>query len=285
MPAQYIDGKAIAAQLREELKQEVQSIREKGYEPKLAVVLVGDDPASVVYARSKEKAAKNVGIAFELCHLPENSTETAVLALIDRLNRDDTVHGIMVELPLPKHIAKQKVMAAVDPLKDVDGMHPLNRGNLLADQPGLVPATPLSCIALLERSGVEISGKRTVLVGRGETVGKPLFFLLLKRNATVTVCHTRTKDLAAEVRRGEIIVVAAGKAGLVTKEMVAPGAVVIDAGINEGEDGKLVGDVRTAEVAEVAGLISPVPGGVGACTTVLIFANVIKGLKLQKGLA
>ncbi|MTV47401.1 bifunctional 5,10-methylene-tetrahydrofolate dehydrogenase/5,10-methylene-tetrahydrofolate cyclohydrolase [Heliobacillus mobilis] len=285
MGAQYIDGKSIAAQLRAELKTEVQSLRDRGFQPKLAVVLVGDDPASVVYARSKEKAAANVGIEFELFTLPSDTAEAEVLQLIERLNGDEQIHGILVELPLPKHISKEKVMEAVHPLKDVDGVHPLNRGYVMAGQRGLVPATPLSCIELLERSGVEISGKRVAIVGRGETVGKPLIFLLLRRNATVTVCHTRTKDLAGETRRAEIIIAAAGKAGLVTRDMVAPGAIVIDAGINEGPDGSIVGDVCTADVAEVASFISPVPGGVGACTTVLLFRNVIQGLKMQKGLA
>ncbi|MBM7865419.1 bifunctional 5,10-methylene-tetrahydrofolate dehydrogenase/5,10-methylene-tetrahydrofolate cyclohydrolase [Heliobacterium gestii] len=283
MTAQYIDGKAIAAQLRAEIKTEVSALQEKGIVPKLAVILAGDDPASVVYARSKEKAAANLGIAFELFTLPGDTAEADLLALIDRLNADAGVHGIMVELPLPKQIAKEKVMEAIHPLKDVDGVHPLNRGYLMAGQPGLVPATPMSCIELLERSGIELSGKRVVIIGRGETVGKPLFFLLLQRNATVTVCHTRTKDLAAEVRRAEIVIAAAGKAGLVTGEMIAPGAVVIDAGINEGADGNIVGDVKTEEAAERASLISPVPGGVGACTTALLFRNVLLGLKLQGG--
>ncbi|ABZ84446.1 tetrahydrofolate dehydrogenase/cyclohydrolase bifunctional protein [Heliomicrobium modesticaldum Ice1] len=285
MTAQYIDGKAIAAQLRAEIKAEVASLREQGIVPKLAVILVGDDPASVVYARSKEKAAANLGIAFELFTLPGDTTEAALLALIERLNADAAVHGIMVELPLPKQISKEKVLEAIHPLKDVDGVHPLNRGYLMAGQPGLVPATPMSCMELLARSGVELAGKRVVIIGRGETVGKPLFFLLLRRNATVTVCHTRTKDLAAEVRRAEIVIAAAGKAGLVTGEMIAPDAVVIDAGINEGEDGNIVGDVKTAEAAERASLISPVPGGVGACTTALLFRNVLFGLKLQGGMA
>ncbi|QGG49405.1 bifunctional 5,10-methylenetetrahydrofolate dehydrogenase/5,10-methenyltetrahydrofolate cyclohydrolase [Heliorestis convoluta] len=281
--ANYIDGKAMAAELRAEVKAEVEKLKAQGFQPKLAVLLVGDDPASVLYARSKEKSAANVGIDFELFHLPGQTTEEEVLRLIERLNQDDQVHGIMVELPVPKHISKEKVMEKVDPRKDVDGVHPLNRGYLVAGRPALVPATPQSCIILLERSGIDLRGKKVVLVGRGETVGKPLFFLLLQKNATVTLCHTGTKDLAKEVQAGEIVIAAAGRAGLITKEMIAPGAVVIDAGINEVE-GRIVGDVVTEEVAEVASLITPVPGGVGACTTVLLFNNVVEGLKMQKGL-
>ncbi|KAB2952621.1 bifunctional 5,10-methylenetetrahydrofolate dehydrogenase/5,10-methenyltetrahydrofolate cyclohydrolase [Heliorestis acidaminivorans] len=281
--ANYIDGKAIAANLRAEVKDEVEKIKALGHTPKLAVLLVGDDPASVLYARSKEKSAANVGIAFELYHMPGNTAEEEVLALIEKLNKDEAVHGIMVELPVPAHISKEKVMEQIDPLKDVDGVHPLNRGYLVAGRPSLIPATPQSCIIMLERSGIDLRGKRVVLVGRGETVGKPLFFLLLQKNATVTVCHTGTKDLAKEVKGGEIVIAAAGRAGLITKEMVAPGSIVIDAGINEVE-GRIVGDVLTEEVAEVASMISPVPGGVGSCTTVLIFKNVIEGLKMQKGL-
>ncbi|MCW2278336.1 bifunctional 5,10-methylenetetrahydrofolate dehydrogenase/5,10-methenyltetrahydrofolate cyclohydrolase [Heliophilum fasciatum] len=283
MGAVLIDGKQVAASLREALIREVAEVTAQGIVPKLAVVLVGDDPASVVYARSKEKAAAKVGIAYELHHLPGTTAEADVLALVAQLNQDKTVHGILVELPLPKGMDKQRVMAAVDPLKDVDGMHPANRGALLSDAPALVAATPLSCIALLDHAGVDLNGKRVVLVGRGETVGKPLFFLLLKRNATVTVCHTRTRDMAAEVRRGEIVIAAAGKAGLITKDMVAPGAIVIDAGINETPEGGITGDVAP-DVAEAAGMLSPVPGGVGSCTTVLLFHNVLRGLKMQHGL-
>src|SRR5690606_30237521 len=237
--------------------------REQGIVPKLAVVLVGDDPASVVYANSKQKAAEKVGIDFELFHLAGNTPEAEVLSLIHKLNEDTSVHGIMVELPLPDHISKEKVMEAVHPLKDVDGVHPVNRGYILSGQEGLFPATPQSCVEILLRSGVELKGKHAVIVGRGETVGKPLVFLLLKHHPTITICHSRTPDLGYHTRQADILMAAVGKAHLIKGDMVKPGAVVVDAGINE-VDGGITGDVDFESVKEVAGAITPVPGGVGS---------------------
>lgn len=281
--AQLLDGKAIGKVLREEVKQEVSVLKEKGINPKLDVILVGDDPASVVYAKSKQKACENQGISYELHVFPEDSTEDSVVELIESLNSNPDVHGIMVELPLPKHMSKERIMSSVRPDKDVDGVHPINRGYILSGEEGLFPATPISCIELMLRSGVEISGKHVVIVGRGETVGKPLVFLILKHNATVTICHSRTPDLGYHTRQADIVIAAVGKAKLVTKDMVKPGAIVVDAGINEIEGG-ICGDVDFDEVKEVASLISPVPGGVGSLTTALIMKNVLKGIELQ-GLA
>lgn len=279
--ANLIDGKAVAAKIREEVIAEVAQLREMGTAPKLAVILVGDDPASVVYAKSKQTAANKVGIDFELFNMPSSTEEAEVLNLIAKLNADQNVHGIMVELPLPKHIAKEKVMSAVDPKKDVDGVHPINRGYILSGEEGLFPATPQSCIEIMLRSGIEISGKHAVIVGRGETVGKPLVFLILKHNATVTVCHSRTPDLGAFTRQADIVIAAVGKAKMIKGDMIKPGAVVVDAGINEIEGG-ICGDVDFAAAKEVAGAITPVPGGVGSLTTVLIFKNLLKGIRLQQ---
>lgn len=282
MSAILLDGKKVAATIREEVKAEVASWREQGVAPRLAVVLVGDDPASVVYARSKEKACGNVGIDFELFTLPASTPESEVLALIERLNGDPAVHGIMIELPLPRHIDKKKVLEAVAPIKDVDGVHPINRGYILSGGDGLFPATPQSCIELMLRSGIELKGKNAVIVGRGETVGKPLVFMLLNQNATVTVCHTRTADLAYHTRQADVLIAAVGKAKMIKADMIKPGAIVVDAGINEIEGG-ICGDVDFEAAKEVAGYISPVPGGVGSLTTVLIQKNVLKAVRLQQG--
>ena len=281
MSAELLDGKKIAKEIREEVKEEVAALKEQGINPKMAVILVGDDPASVFYAQSKQKAAANVGIEFDFHNLPGSTKEEDLLALIDKLNNDDSTHGIMVELPLPDQIDKDKVMEAVLPAKDVDGIHPMNRGYILSNGPGLFPATPQSCIELMKRSGVEIAGKHAVIVGRGETVGKPLVFLLLKDNPTITICHSRTTDLPSFVRQGDIVIAAVGRAKMITKDMIKPGAVVVDAGINELEDGSYCGDVDFEGVKEVAGLISPVPGGVGSLTTALIFKNLLKGISIQ----
>ncbi|HHW42481.1 bifunctional 5,10-methylene-tetrahydrofolate dehydrogenase/5,10-methylene-tetrahydrofolate cyclohydrolase [Desulfofundulus thermobenzoicus] len=280
MAATLIDGKKIAAEIREEVRAEVAALKEKGITPKLVAVLVGDDPASVVYARSKEKACGNVGIAFELFNLSGDTAEEEVLSLIKRLNEDDSVHGIMIEMPLPKHISKQRVLEAVSPKKDVDGAHPINRGYLLSGADGLFPATPQSCVEIMLRSGIEIKGKNAVLVGRGETVGKPLIFMMLNQNATITVCHTRTADLAYHTRQADILIAAVGRAKMIKADMIKPGAVVVDAGINQLENG-ICGDVDFENAKEVAGAITPVPGGVGSLTTVLIQKNVLKAIKLQ----
>lgn len=279
--SELLDGKAIAKVLKEEIKSEVEAWKAQGVEPKLAVILVGDDPASVVYAKSKQKVSESLGIAFELHVLAADSLEKDVLALIEQLNTDDKIHGIMIELPLPKHISKENVMAAVRPDKDVDGVHPINRGYILSGEEGLFPATPQSCIEIMLRSGVQIAGKHVVIVGRGETVGKPLVFLILKHNATVTICHSKTPDLGAFTRQADIIIAAVGRAKLIKGDMVKPGAVVVDAGINETTNG-ICGDVDFEAVKEQASLISPVPGGVGSLTTALIMRNVLKGITLQR---
>lgn len=286
MAAELIKGLPIAKVIREELVKKVEAMKAKGVQPKLAVLLVGDDEASVVYAQSKEKVGATLGVAVELKVMAADTTQETVLNQIKGWNDDETVHGILVELPLPKHLKKEEIMEAISPKKDVDGVHPVNRGYLLGGQEhlALVPATPLACIALMERAGINLKGKKVTLVGRGDTVGRPLASLLIKRDATITVCHTKTVDVAGECKRGEIVVAAAGFAGLVTKDMIAPGTVVIDAGINPTPDGKgICGDV-TPDVEEVAKAMTPVPGGVGSLTTTIIMENVLKAVQLQ-GLA
>ncbi|MBU2549446.1 MAG: bifunctional 5,10-methylenetetrahydrofolate dehydrogenase/5,10-methenyltetrahydrofolate cyclohydrolase [Proteobacteria bacterium] len=283
MPAELIKGMPIANKIREEIVVEVEQIKAKGVNPKLAVVLVGDDEASVVYARSKEKVGDKLGIQVELTVKPESTPEEDVLSLIDSLNADENVHGILVELPLPKGISKEKVMARLDPLKDVDGVHPINRGYLLGgqEQLALIPATPLACIELMERAGIQLRGKRVALVGRGDTVGRPLASLLIKRDATITVCHTKTVDIPSITKAAEIVVVAAGFAGLVKGDMLSPGQVVIDAGINAKEEGGITGDVEFDTAVEIVKAITPVPGGVGSLTTTIIMNNLLKAVKLQ----
>ncbi len=282
MAAELIKGLPVANAIREEISKEVAQLKSKGVAPKLAVLLVGDDPGSVWYAKSKVKIGDKLGIAVELVTMAADAGQDQVLDQIGQWNQDREVHGILVELPLPKHLSKEVVMESIVPNKDVDGVHPVNRGYLLGGQEdrALVPATPMSCIALAERAGINFRGKRVTLVGRGDTVGRPLASLLIKRDATITVCHTKTADLAAECQRGEILVAAAGFAGLVKKEMVSPGTVVIDAGVNEVGDGKYVGDVEPG-VEEVAAALTPVPGGVGSLTTTIIMQNLLKAVGLQ----
>lgn len=281
MAARIIDGRKIASEIRSEVREKVAGLKESGISPKLCVVLVGDDPASVIYARSKERACRKSGIDYELFTFPGDAQESEVIDKLKELSADPSCHGIMVELPLPKHMDKQRVVMAVDPLKDVDGINPANRGMMFTQKSGLFPVTPQSCIEILKRDGISLEGKDVCLIGRGDTVGKPLVFLLLNENATVTVCHTRTKDLASHTKKADVIVAAAGKAGLVTKDMVRPGAIAVDAGINQ-VDGKTVGDVDFEGVSEVAAAITPVPGGVGSLTTALLQNNLIKAIQLQK---
>lgn len=276
-----LDGKAIAASVKEELKKEIAQWKEQGISPCLAVVMAGNDPASVYYAQAKQKVCESLGMEYRFFSLPENTQEDVLLHKIHELNVDSAVHGIMVELPLPKHIDTRKITASILPEKDVDGVHPINKGYIMSGEEGLYPATPQSCIEILLRSGAEISGKHVVIVGRGETVGKPLVFMILRHNATVTVCHSRTPDLTAFTKTADILIVAVGKPKLIKADMVKPGAIVIDAGINETEQG-MCGDVDFTEVQEVAGMISPVPGGVGSLTTTLLLRNVLQGLKIQQ---
>jgi methylenetetrahydrofolate dehydrogenase (NADP+)/methenyltetrahydrofolate cyclohydrolase len=285
MTAQIIKGLPIAKGIREELVPQVKALAAKGVQPKLAVVLAGGDEASKVYAQSKEKVGDTLGIKVEIHIRPDDVTQADLESLVDQLNADKNVHGILVELPLPKHIQKEAVMNRILPIKDVDGVHPVNRGYLLGGQEhlALVPATPLSCIELIQRAGVELKGRRVALVGRGDTVGRPLASLLIKRDATITVCHTKTVDIGSITKAAEIVVAAAGFPGLVKASMLSPGQTVIDAGINQLPDGSITGDVEPA-AAEVVAFLSPVPGGVGSLTTTIIMVNLLKAVGLQ-GLA
>jgi len=276
-----MDGKKIASEILDEVRAEVKELSERGIIPKLSVILVGDDPASVMYARSKERACKKSGIDYELITFPSDAKEESVLQELERLSVDQSCHGIMVELPLPEHMNKDRIMMAINPLKDVDGINPINRGQMFTKKTGLFPVTPQSCIEIMKRSGITIEGKNVCLIGRGDTVGKPLIFLLLNENATVTVCHTRTRDLSFHTKRADIVVAAAGKPDLVTEDMVSPGVVVVDAGINQ-VDGKTVGDVDFEGVSKKAEAITPVPGGVGSLTTALLQKNLLKAIELQQ---
>jgi len=280
--SKIIDGKAVAAIVRGENKAEIASLKDEGLNPKLAVILAGDDPASVIYSRSIEKACSNAGALFEAFTFKDASDEDKVFGVINRLNTDNSIHGIMIMLPLPKGMNKQRILEAISPLKDVDGVHPLNRAYNLTNNEGLFPSTPQSCIEIMLRNGIEIEGKHAVLVGRGEAVGKPLIYMILNKNATVTICHTRTRDLAYHTRQADILIAAVGVPKKITADMVKPGAIVVDAGINEMADGSICGDVDFENVLPVAGAITPVPGGVGSLTTALILKNLLKAIKLSK---
>lgn len=281
MAATIMDGRKIAAEIREELKAEVAVLRERGIVPRLDVILVGEDPASVVYAQAKERASKRIGIDFVWHRLPETASEEEVLALLDEMNNDDAVHGIMVELPLPQGMSKDRIVEAVHPLKDVDGVNPLNQGYVALELEGLSPATPLACIEMLDRYQLPINGQEVALVGWGATVGKPLLPMLLGRRATVVTTHSRTRDLAVHTRQADIVISAVGRPSLITADMIKPGAVVIDVAINETPNG-IVGDVDFDAVSGVAGHITPVPGGVGSVTTMILFKNLLKGIEWQQ---
>lgn len=280
MPAHIIDGKALALSLREGIQQEV-SVLEKdtGIRPGLAAVLVGDDPASAVYVRNKKTACEKAGLYPQEHVLPASTTQEALLALIHQLNADPKIHGILVQLPLPAHIESKTILQAVSPEKDVDGFHPLNVGRLVEGDPVFVPCTPKGVIHMIDSTGVDIAGKRAVVIGRSNIVGKPVAMLLLHRHATVTICHSRTKDLPAVVREADIVIAAIGKPLFVTPDMVKEGAVVIDVGINRLADGKLVGDVDFDRVKERAGWITPVPGGVGPMTIAMLLQNTLESAK------
>jgi methylenetetrahydrofolate dehydrogenase (NADP+) / methenyltetrahydrofolate cyclohydrolase len=275
--ATIMDGKALAERIRAEVAEEAKELGSLG----LATVLVGDDPASEIYIRRKHEAAGEAGITAHDHHLSAATTEDELLALVGELNADDTVDGILVQLPLPDHIDESRVLRAVDPIKDVDGFHPVSAGQLYLDEPTFVPATPLGIIALLEEYDVPLEGARAVVIGRSTIVGKPAALLLLRANATVTICHSRTADLAAHVAEADVLVAAVGKAGVVTAEMVKPGSAVIDVGMNRTEEG-LRGDVEP-EAAERAGLITPVPGGVGPMTIAMLLRNTIKAARFRGG--
>jgi methylenetetrahydrofolate dehydrogenase (NADP+)/methenyltetrahydrofolate cyclohydrolase len=277
MTAIRLDGKALSAKLRAQVAEEVAALGERIC---LATVLVGDDPASHVYVSKKHEACHEAGIESRDHRFPEDTPESVVLDLLAELNADDDVDGILVQLPLPPHMDEAKVTRAVDPDKDVDGFHPLNAGRLFLGEPLLVPATPLGIMAMLDEHGVELRGKDAVVVGRSEIVGKPISMLLLARHATVTICHSRTADLAAHTRRADVLVAAVGRPGLVTPEMVKPGATVIDVGVNRTEAG-LVGDVDPA-VFEVAGHMTPVPGGVGPMTIAMLLRNTLTAARHRR---
>jgi len=304
MPATILDGNKIAVEIRSEAAAAVKSLAAAGVRPGLAVILAGNHPASEIYVRGKVKSCEEVGIYSEK-HTPSaNVTTEDLLELVAELNRRDEIDGILVQLPLPPQVASKKILLAVDPAKDVDGFHPMNVGFLSTQRPGLVPCTPAGIMEMLKRSAIKISGQEAVVVGRSDIVGKPMAMLLLNANATVTVCHSKTRDLPAVCRRADILIAAIGRAGMITREFVRPGATVIDVGMNRVTDpvefsrlfagnakrkemfstkgSTLVGDVHP-EVAEVAGAITPVPGGVGPLTIAMLMANTVKAAKLRRG--
>jgi len=289
MSANVIDGKLIGQEIRDEVKAAVEDRLKKGLKaPGLATVLVGENPASQVYVRNKQKACAEVGIKSFGFDLPENATQDEVENLVRKLNADPAVNGILVQLPLPRHLDEEKVLSAIDLNKDVDGFHPVNIGRLAQKgrEPVFVPCTPAGCMVLLERAGAQISGANAVVLGRSNIVGMPVALLLLKANATVTICHSRTRDLPSVVRQADILIAAIGQTEFVKKDWVKPGAIVIDVGINHKEDAsakkgyRLVGDVAYDEVAEVAGAITPVPGGVGPMTIALLLKNTLHAAEL-----
>ena len=279
--AKIIDGKAVSASVRAELKTQCEEFyAEHGYKPGLAVIIVGDDPASKVYVNNKEKGCAEVGYYSEVYRLPAETTEGELLALVDRLNKDDKIHGILCQLPLPKHLDENEVILRIDPKKDVDAFHPVNVGRIMIGDYAYLPCTPAGVMVLLERSGIEIAGKECVVVGRSNIVGKPQAMLLLHANGTVTVCHSRTKNLAEVCRRADILVAAIGKADFFTADMVKEGAVVIDVGMNRRADGKLTGDVDFESVSPKASYITPVPGGVGPMTITMLMKNTLTAAKM-----
>ncbi|MBY0275049.1 bifunctional methylenetetrahydrofolate dehydrogenase/methenyltetrahydrofolate cyclohydrolase FolD [Candidatus Binatia bacterium] len=281
--ARVIDGKAIGQKVRDEVKTRVAELKARGVEPGLATVLVGDDPASAIYVRMKKKACLEAGMSSFGIELPASTTEAQLLEVVDGLNTRRDVHGILVQLPVPEHIEPEHVIDRIAPAKDVDGLHAVSRGRLVAGVPGLRPATPLGCIRLLDEIGCDPKGKNAVVIGRSLLVGKPVALLLLERHATVTICHSRTKDLAAEIARADIVVAAIGKAGAIKGEWIKPGAVVIDVGTNRTEQG-LVGDVEYAEAAQRASAITPVPGGVGPMTIAMLLSNTAQAAATAAGL-
>lgn len=282
MSAKILDGKMVSARIKEELKQEVTNLKEKGINPGLAVVLVGNDSASRVYVNNKKKACAEIGVYSEEYTMPEETTEEQLLELIDVLNKNDKLDGILVQLPLPKHIDEKKIINAINPKKDVDAFHPVNVGKIMVGDFDFVPCTPAGVMELIKESGIEVCGKECVVIGRSNIVGKPQAMLLLHQNGTVTICHSRTKDLAEVTRRADILVAAVGIAKFVKADMVKQGAVVIDVGMDRDENGKLCGDVDFDAVKEVAGAITPVPGGVGPMTIAMLMKNTVKAAQLRE---
>ena len=278
--AQRIDGKLISAQIRGEISEECKAFIEKnGYAPGLAVIIVGENPASQVYVRNKKKACEEVGFYSEVHELPEATTQAELNALVDALNENEKIHGILVQLPLPRHLDETEVLLRIRPEKDVDAFHPYNVGKIMIGDPDFLPCTPAGVMALLERSNIEVAGKRCVVIGRSNIVGKPMAMLLLHANGTVTICHSRTANLAEVCREADILVVAIGRADFVGADMVKPGAVVIDVGMNRRADGKLTGDVDFDAVEPIASAITPVPGGVGPMTITMLLQNTLTAAK------
>ena len=284
MVDKILDGKQIAKEYRQRLKNQVNDLKEYGFTPKLSVILVGNDGASQSYVKSKKKAAEKIGMISEIIHLDESTSEEVVLSELNRLNNDDTVSGILVQVPLPKQVSEQKVLEAINPEKDVDGFHPINIGKLYIDEQTFVPCTPLGIMEILKHADINLEGKNAVVIGRSHIVGQPVSKLLLQANATVTILHSRTKNMNAHLKQADVIVSAVGQPGLVTKENVKKGAVIIDVGNTPDENGKLKGDVAYDEVKEIASAITPVPGGVGPLTITMVLNNTLLAEKLRRGL-
>lgn len=280
--AKIIDGKAISAAIKDELKEKVAAYKKQGVEITLAVVKVGNDPASAVYVRNKEKACEYVGITSRTLALAEETTEEELLKVVDDLNHDSAVNGILVQLPLPKHIDESKILLAIDSKKDVDGFHPVNVGKMVIGEDTFLPCTPAGIIEMLKRSDIDITGKECVVIGRSNIVGKPMSMLMLKENATVTIAHSKTKNLKEVTKRADILIAAIGQAKFVTADYVKDGAVIIDVGMDRDENGKLCGDVDFASVEQVASAITPVPGGVGPMTVTMLLVNCLRSVELNK---
>ncbi|HEK4382171.1 Methenyltetrahydrofolate cyclohydrolase [Staphylococcus aureus] len=284
MVAKILDGKQIAKDYRQGLQDQVEALKEKGFTPKLSVILVGNDGASQSYVRSKKKAAEKIGMISEIVHLEETATEEEVLNELNRLNNDDSVSGILVQVPLPKQVSEQKILEAINPEKDVDGFHPINIGKLYIDEQTFVPCTPLGIMEILKHADIDLEGKNVVVIGRSHIVGQPVSKLLLQKNASVTILHSRSKDMASYLKDADVIVSAVGKPGLVTKDVVKEGAVIIDVGNTPDENGKLKGDVDYDAVKEIAGAITPVPGGVGPLTITMVLNNTLLAEKMRRGI-
>ncbi|HDR3163417.1 bifunctional methylenetetrahydrofolate dehydrogenase/methenyltetrahydrofolate cyclohydrolase FolD [Staphylococcus aureus] len=284
MVAKILDGKQIAKDYRQGLQDQVEALKEKGFTPKLSVILVGNDGASQSYVRSKKKAAEKIGVISEIVHLEETATEEEVLNELNRLNNDDSVSGILVQVPLPKQVSEQKILEAINPEKDVDGFHPINIGKLYIDEQTFVPCTPLGIMEILKHADIDLEGKNAVVIGRSHIVGQPVSKLLLQKNASVTILHSRSKDMASYLKDADVIVSAVGKPGLVTKDVVKEGAVIIDVGNTPDENGKLKGDVDYDAVKEIAGAITPVPGGVGPLTITMVLNNTLLAEKMRRGI-
>ncbi|MEW6480453.1 MAG: bifunctional methylenetetrahydrofolate dehydrogenase/methenyltetrahydrofolate cyclohydrolase FolD [Pseudomonadota bacterium] len=285
MTAALIDGNALSRQLREEVTHRAAALRARGHTPGLAVILVGDNPASQVYVRNKVKACHDTGMHSVLEQYPATMTEAELLSRVEALNHDDSIHGILVQLPLPDHIDAQKVIEAISPEKDVDGFHIASAGALMTGMPGFWPCTPYGCMKMLESINYDLRGKHAVVIGRSNIVGKPMALMLLQKNATVTICHSATRDLKAQTLQADVIVAAVGKRNVLTADMVKPGAVVIDVGMNRNDEGKLCGDVDFAGVKEVASWITPVPGGVGPMTITMLMVNTLESAERRAAAA